>query len=222
MVSSDVIQSALAHLRADGFLAYPTETVWGLGACADRARAIARLIEWKGRREDAPMSVLVAGIGAAESLGCAFTPQARRLAEAFWPGPLTLVLPSTARFAPGVGRADGALGLRCSAHPLANALATASFEAGLGPLTSTSLNRSGEPPAPNFEAVRQLLAIDASRETDLAEPRLVGSAAEDAGGGSPSSVVDCTGPVPKILRPGALELGVLEAVWSSSGTPVPR
>lgn len=206
----------MAQLAAEGVIAYPTETVWGLGACADRARAIERLVAWKGRGQDSPLAVLVASIAAAESLGCEFDARARRLAEAFWPGPLMLVVPCRGRFAPGVARADGALGLRCSPHPIARALTLELERAGLGPMTSTSLNRTGHAPARRHdEAVRAVGPAAAGAGIDPSRPLLVAASGYDAGGGAPSSVVDCTKPVPEVLREGAIAGALLARVWST-------
>jgi L-threonylcarbamoyladenylate synthase len=212
MICASTFAPALAQLSADGFVAYPTETVWGLGACADRPRAIERLARWKGRATGAPMSLLVSSVAAAAGMGCIVEGPARRLIEAFWPGPLTVVVPCTGRFVAGVCRADGALGLRCSAHPLAHALAVAVAEAGLGPLTSTSMNRSGEPPARDLAAAHAL--VQTSETGDPAEPVLVSDSGHEAGGEAPSSVVDCTGEAPQVLRVGAIDCGRLEEVWS--------
>jgi L-threonylcarbamoyladenylate synthase len=209
----EAIAAAVQWLAADGFVAYPTETVWGLGACANRPRAIERLMAWKGRGGDAPMSVLVDSVEAAAQIGCRFGPPARRLAAAFWPGPLTLVVPCDRGLAQGVARADGALGLRCSPHPVANALAHAVRAAGLGPLTSTSFNRSGEDPAADRVAAAALV-----RGRGPAEPLLV-ETGTDAGGAAPSSVVDCTAAPPRILRVGAIEAGALERTWTQGASP---
>jgi L-threonylcarbamoyladenylate synthase len=210
--SRTTITNAVARLSADGFVAYPTETVWGLGACADRPRAIERLTTWKRRSNDAPLAVLVASIDAALELGCEVDEAARRLMETFWPGPLTLVVPCRKRFAMGVARADGALGLRCSSHPLASELVVAIGEAGLGPLTSTSLNRAGEPPARDLDAA--VAQIEENADDELGSPLLVSALGLDAGGSAPSSVVDCTGSVPKIVRAGAIERESLEDFWT--------
>jgi L-threonylcarbamoyladenylate synthase len=204
----ETIEQGVARLEADGFVAYPTETVWGLAAPANRSDAVARLIEWKGRDFDTPMSVLVASVDEASQIGCRLDGSARDLAAAFWPGPLTLVLPCDGRFAPGVARSDGALGLRCSPHPVARALAIAARDAGLAPLTSTSFNRTGESPAVDLDSARALAA--GGHALDLASPEIVFVAGEDAGSGGPSSVVDCTGPRPKILRVGAIDRASLE------------
>jgi L-threonylcarbamoyladenylate synthase len=215
MDSRTAIRDAVARLAADGFVAYPTETVWGLGACADRPKAIERLMTWKRRPSDAPLAVLVPSADAALELGCEVDERTRRLMEAFWPGPLMLVVPCRKRFATGVARGDGALGLRCSPHPLARALVAAVGEAGLGPLTSTSLNRAGEPPARDLEAAAARIGEAADDADDrLAFPLLVSAVGQDAGGSAPSSVVDCTGSVPKIIRVGAIERELLEEFWT--------
>ena len=206
------IADAVARLAADGFVAYPTETVWGLGACADRPGAIERLMVWKRRPTDAPLAVLVASVDAALELGCDVDDRTRRLMDTFWPGPLTIVVPCRKRFATGVARDDGALGLRCSSHSLASELVAAVGDAGLGPLTSTSLNRAGQPPARNLNAALALIEEDA--DPGLGSPWLVSVLGYDAGGAAPSSVVDCTGSVPKIVRAGAIERESLESFWT--------
>lgn len=214
------IGNAITRLAANGFIAYPTETVWGLGACADRPIAIERLTVWKRRLADAPLAVLVPSVDVALEIGCQLDSRVQRLMEAFWPGPLTIVVPCRRSFAPGVARGDGALGLRCSPHPLAHALALAVCEAGFGPLTSTSLNRTGESPATDRVEAAERIAegivddrIVDDREDGLECPLLVSKSGHDAGGSEPSSVVDCTGAVPRIVRVGAIEREALEEFW---------
>jgi L-threonylcarbamoyladenylate synthase len=218
LASPRSIDRAVKRLSGNGFIGYPTETVWGLGACADRPPAIDRLFEWKGRSTDQPISVLIPSISAATAFGCHFGEHAERLARRFWPGPLTLVVPCAHSFASGVARADGALGLRCSGHPIVGALVAAIAEAGLGPITSTSMNRSGHRPAGDLGSAEALVAGEAA--DTLASPLLVwagGSGMEcDAGAAPPSSVVDCTGAIPKILRAGGLDPALLERVWTES------
>ena len=120
-------------------------------------------------------------------------------------------MPCHGHFVSGIGRADGAVGLRCSSHPLAHALAVAVGDAGLGPLTSTSMNRSGELPAADLAAAMALL--QAAETGDLAEPLVLSEWGHDAGGEAPSSVVDCTGPVPEIVRVGMIDRESLEEFW---------
>ena len=95
--SADPIRDAAAWIRAGGLLAYPTETLWGLGADATSGEALERLRRWKGRSADAPVSILVDGADALAGLGVELGEAGRRLAERFWPGPLTLVLPGDGR-----------------------------------------------------------------------------------------------------------------------------
>jgi L-threonylcarbamoyladenylate synthase len=197
------LADAIAHLRAGALVAYPTETVWGLGADARSESALAGLCAFKGRDSAQPMALLVTGIEAARALGVRVGEPARRLARAFWPGPLTLVLSGQGGFARGVERSDGAIGLRCSPHPTPRALAEAVERAGFGPLTATSLNRSGEQPATCASAARKLCA-------GAVDPVLVLDAAETQGG-PPSTVVDLTGREPVLLRQGAIEESALRA-----------
>jgi tRNA threonylcarbamoyl adenosine modification protein (Sua5/YciO/YrdC/YwlC family) len=202
--SADAFAEAASRLRAAGLVAYPTETVWGLGADATSEPALEALRRWKGRADDAPISVLVEAPEALRALGCEPLPAALRLAAAFWPGPLTLVLRCARRFARGIARHDGAVGLRCSPHPVAAGLAARAAREGLGPVTATSLNRSGEPAARTREEARALCAGPGA-------PALL-DAGSDAGGAPASTVLDLTGPRPVLLREGALSRATL-APW---------
>lgn len=185
-------EAALDRVAAGGLIGFPTETSWGLGADARSDAALAALRRWKGRDADKPISVLVAGDADLARLGARLTPAARRLADAFWPGPLTLVVRCDARLAAGIASPAGAVGLRCSPHPVAAALAALALRRGVGPLTATSLNRSGE----------RACRTRAEAEALAGELALV--AGLDAGGAEASSVVDASGDAPIVLREGAL------------------
>jgi L-threonylcarbamoyladenylate synthase len=193
-------EAALAHVARGGLVAFPTETTWGIGADARSDAALARLRAWKGRDAAKPLSVLVAGPGDLARLGARLTPAAERLARAFWPGPLTLVVRCEAKLADGVAGPGGALGLRCSPHPVASALATLAAERGIGPLTATSLNRAGEPDCGT--------RAEAEACAGAGIPLLAGP---DAGGLPPSSVVDATGAEPVVLREGAVSKSAIAA-----------
>jgi tRNA threonylcarbamoyl adenosine modification protein (Sua5/YciO/YrdC/YwlC family) len=206
------IEAALAWLGADGLLAYPTETVWGVGAAAASAGAVERLRAWKGRGDEQPIAVLVADVSALEGLGAELPEAARALAAAFWPGPLTLVLRCRTRFAAGIAGRRGGVGFRCSPHPAARELAREAFQRGLGPLTATSLNRSGEPPARTRAEAASLCRGETA-------PRLLEGAWPDAGGGAPSSVVDCSGGTPELLREGAIPAALLLRCAQPGGAP---
>lgn len=202
-VSEAELRIAIERLEGGGCVALPTETVWGLAACARSESAVASLRAFKGRAEAQPISLLVPDPEGLESAGFDVSPGARKLMAAFWPGPLTLVLPCTASFAQGIAREDGAVGLRCSPHPVASAMARAAREAGLGPLTATSLNRTGEPPAKTEHEARALCGADDTR------PHVLSVRSDAPPDGVPSTVLDLTGSVPEILRVGALSAETL-------------
>ena len=190
---------AIAHLRAGRLLAYPTETVYGLGSRAreDDVRALAEL---KGRRADKPFLLLVSSREMAEGFGLAFNASAAALARAFWPGPLTLVLPGGSGRLPDTLRGpEGGIAVRWTSHPLVARLVAALGE----PLTSTSANRPGGPTAPGPDAIVRDFAAAVERGLLLV---LDGGV---LGNRPPSTVVDCTTATPRIVRDGALPVAEL-------------
>ncbi len=212
VAKSPALALAVDWLASGKIVAYPTETVWGLAVDSCSEAALQALRRWKGRREEQPISILVPDVASLEALGFELSLAASALAQKFWPGPLTLVLPCRAalarRFARGIARDDGAVGVRCSSHPEARALARAALNAGLGPITTTSLNRSGNPSLQTLAEVRELCA----REPDGAELFVLAPDAScDAEcsealrtGGAPSTVLDLAAPNLEILRSGAI------------------
>ena len=196
------IERAAGLLRAGALVAFPTETVYGLGANALDASAVARIFAAKDRPSDNPLIVHVAGpdeIGRWAAAGA----WAWRLAELFWPGPLTLVLPSRGTLG------DGTVALRMPAEPTALRLLAACRR----PVSAPSANRSGRPSPTSAEAV--LDELGGRIEAVLAGPR--------AKVGIESTVLDLTGPKPLILRPGGLDQITIEAalgveVDSASGS----
>jgi L-threonylcarbamoyladenylate synthase len=205
-VIPDPLGDAVRWLRSGGLLAYPTETVWGLAADASSEAALARLQRWKGRSEADPIALLVEAAGDLPGLGLEVGRAAKRLAALFWPGPLTLVLPCRGHFARGLARADGAVGVRCSSHPLAAALARRLRSERVGPVTATSLNRSGAPPA------RTRAEAEALCGGEPDQPRLLDVKGAESGGDAASTVVDLSGARPAVLRWGAVTADVLEPV----------
>ncbi len=195
---------AIDRLKAGGLVAFPTETVWGLAARAESASGVECLREWKGRRTDQPVALLVSGPEVLLELECQVSEAARALMTEFWPGALTLVLPCRRRFPAGVARDDGAVGVRCSSHAAAAALVGDAERAGTGPLTATSLNRSGDLPARTRDEAAKLCGVGA------AAPLLLETEIE-AGGEAPSTVVDLTGRRPSVLRKG--DLALEPAAW---------
>lgn len=199
----------LEHLESDGLVAFPTETVWGLAARAESRRAVARLQSFKGRTDDRPISVLIDEPATLDLLGVSPSPLQSALVEAFWPGPLTLVIAAVAncRFAPGIVGPTGTVGFRCSDHPLAALLIREALARGFGPLTATSFNRSGETPVQTYsQAV--LLAKSHRPQKVIA----LQSGAHDASAREPSTVLDLTGQQPRVLRWGAVGEEVLAPV----------
>lgn len=193
------LDGTIRHLRDGLVLAYPTETVYGFGTAIDHD-AVERLVEMKRRPPAKPFLLLIAGSWMLDRLALAFTPQAARLAARHWPGPLTLVLAGGDRRVPDRLRGpEGGVAVRWTSHPGLLRLISAYGDA----ITSTSANRPGVPPAPSAgEIIRQWYA-DAARGTlrVLDGGRLAPS--------DPSTVVDCTGRRPRVIRPGVIPAAVL-------------
>ncbi len=189
----------IAHLGAGRLLAYPTETVYGLGSRA-RAADVQALASLKGRRPDKPFLLLVADRAMAEAQGLAFNESASALARAFWPGPLSLVLPGGSGRLPDVLRGpEGGIAVRWTSHRGMARLVRALGE----PVTSTSANLPGGSPAPGAEAILRDFVAGVEAGTLLV---LDGGV---LGNSPPSTVVDCTQPAPRLIREGALTLGEL-------------
>ena len=188
------------HLRGGGLAAYPTEPVCGFG-CLVRPEPLARLGELKGRTKDQPLLLLVSGPQAVA--GLVWTEEARELARIFWPGAVTLVLPDPrALFPPGVRSPEGAVAVRRSSHPLAARLVELLDE----PLTSTSANQAGGAPASDGEcAWAAAEALGAGEEMWVLDAGALPASA-------PSTIVDCTGPVPRVRRAGATPVHRLRCV----------
>lgn len=202
----DPVGEAVDWVRDGGLLGYPTETVWGLGADASSESALEALRVWKGRDASSPIAILVPDVEALDALQFEPNEAARRLTAALWPGPLTLVMPCRARFAPGIAREDGAVGVRCSSHPLCASIARRLADAGAGPMTATSLNAAGETAARTVDEARAVC------ERGDPRPRLVDVDGAEAGGDLESTVIDLTGAEPRILRWGTLSRFDLEPV----------
>jgi L-threonylcarbamoyladenylate synthase len=196
--NADVIAEAARILRAGGLVSFPTETVYGLGANALDAAAVARIFVAKGRPANNPLIVHVANAGEARGIVTDWPPSAERLAERFWPGPLTLVLPRRDTVPDAVTAKGPTVAVRVPAHPLAQALVRV---AGV-PIAAPSANRSMELSPTRAEHV--LRGLDGRIDMLL-----------DGGptaGGIESTVLDLTTMPPRLLRPGLLSLVELEAV----------
>jgi L-threonylcarbamoyladenylate synthase len=193
------IPTVAAHLAADRLLAYPTETVYGLGS-APTVPALEALSRLKGRAPGKPFLLLVSGRTMAERWGLIFTPSARALSDAFWPGPLTLVLRGGEGRLPDELRGrEGGIAVRHTSHKGIERLVATSDR----PLTSTSANRPGSPPAPGADKLLELFPRVVSEGLLLV---LDGGV---LGNVPPSTLVDCTTAVPRMVREGAIPRGEL-------------
>jgi len=193
------IPRVVAHLTAGGLLAYPTETIYGFGSRVLQAD-VAALAAFKGRSAGKPFLLLISDRGMAEAHGLAFNASADALARAFWPGPLTLVLPGGSGQLPDLLRGpDGGIAVRWTSHQ-----AIASLVGALGaPLTSTSANLPGQPPGPGADAIARDFAPAVESGVLLV---LDGGV---LGNRPPSTVVDCTRPRAQIVREGTLSVSEL-------------
>lgn len=192
------VERAVQILRAGGVVAFPTETVYGLGGDATNPAAIARIFAAKGRPATNPLIVHVADIYAARRYATEWPETAQKLAEKFWPGPLTLVLPKSPAIVSGVTAGLHAVGLRVPQHPMALAL-LAAFD---GPVAAPSANRSNRISPTTAQHVKDELgnAIDGVLDGG------------PCGVGIESTVLDLSTGTPALLRPGGVSREDIEAV----------
>jgi L-threonylcarbamoyladenylate synthase len=201
-----VIAEAARLLRAGELVAFPTETVYGLGAHALDERAVRGIFEAKGRPSYNPLIVHVHGADEARQVAAAWPPAAQRLAERFWPGPLTLVLPKRAIVPAIVTAGLKSVALRVPAHPVALDLLR---EAGI-PVAAPSANRSTELSPTTARHVEKSLGDRVAMIVD-GGPTAVGIE---------STVIDLTGETPVLLRPGAISTDDLASVLGAVARPV--
>ncbi len=192
------IAEAARLLSAQQVIAFPTETVYGLGADATNEAAVQRIFQAKGRPADNPLIVHVANRKQVADLVTAIPDIAEKLMEAFWPGPLTLVLESNGQAAENVTAGLSTVGIRMPDHPLALALLSAADK----PLAAPSANRSGRPSPTSAAHVEQDLS---GRIAGILDGGSTGVGVE-------STVLDCTAEIPVILRPGGITKEDLEGV----------
>ena len=194
------IAIALAALRAGEVVVYPTETFYGIATDAFAPTALERIFEIKGRDAAKAIALIAHDTAAAFAIAREVPELARRLADAFWPGPLTLVLPARRGIPDALIGPDGGVGVRVSSHSIARALAQ-----GLGrPITATSANRSGEAPARTIEQARSALG-------DKVKVFVEGGTLT---GGAPSTIVQCDRDGWRLLRAGAVGVAEIEAALS--------
>ena len=192
------IDRAVSILKAGGLVAFPTETVYGLGADARSSEAVLKIFAAKGRPPTNPLIVHVSGVAMAKLYAMEWPDTARRLAQKYWPGPLTLVLPRYRTIAPEVSAGLDTVGLRMPNHPLALELIQR-FD---GPIAAPSANRSNHLSPTTAQHVREELGDAVDLILDGGPCRV----------GIESTVLDLTGSQPMILRPGGITRAQIEKV----------
>ena len=201
--STDTVQSAAAALKAGALVAFPTETVYGLGADAENPEAVARIYSVKGRPQDHPLIVHIGSIDGINDWAGDIPDYAITLARDYWPGPLTLVVNRGERAKDFVTGGQKTVGLRVPAHNVALGLIQEFIKLGGKGIAAPSANRFGAVSPTNAPAVEEELAQYLNVEDIILDggPSLVGVE---------STIVDCTNETPFILRPGAVTAEMIE------------
>lgn len=197
------IAEAAALIRAGELVAFPTETVYGLGADGLNREAVAKIFQAKGRPGDNPLILHISALDQITPLiACELSPVAKKMADAFWPGPLTMIFPKSARVPENVSAGLSTVAIRFPAHPDAQRLIAAAET----PIAAPSANRSGKPSPTTANHVFE--------DMDGRIPLIL-----DGGEclvGVESTVVDMTGSVPHILRPGGITAEQITQVAGAS------
>ena len=209
------LQRAAAELAAGELVAFPSETVYGLGARADDDAAVAKIFAAEGRPADPPLIVHVRDVDGARAFAREWPASAQKLADAFWPGPLTVIVPRREGLATASAAGQESIGLRCPAHPVARALLDAAAALGVAGVSGPSANRFGRisptTAAHVFEEFGDAMTIVDGGECDA---------------GIESAIVDCSRGAPALLRPGVLTRAQIEAVLGqplrAAGSDAPR
>ena len=199
------MRDAAVKLSRGALVAFPTETVYGLGADATNAQAVARIYEVKGRPTDHPLIVHIAGLKYLEQWISNIPEYAIELAREFWPGPMTLILERSELAKDFVTGGQNTVGIRIPDNSLALGLLEAFHVLGGAGIAAPSANRFGQVSPTTAEAVNEELG-DYLLDTDLV---LDGGPSEV---GLESTIIDCTGELPRILRPGAITIAMIEDV----------
>jgi L-threonylcarbamoyladenylate synthase len=214
MVPKKHIVIAASHLERGGLVAMPTETVYGLAADATNEAAVQRIFSAKGRPADHPLIVHVSADDDLKRWAKRLPHSVARIAAAFWPGPLTLILKKTDAIPDAVTGGQNTVGLRCPAHPVAQALLKEFAKVGSGVVAAPSANRYGHvSPTTAAHVCGEFGARVVSPGEDAAERQSI--LILDGGAcavGIESTILDLSGAIPKLLRPGAVSLAQLAEV----------
>jgi L-threonylcarbamoyladenylate synthase len=205
--SANAVSKSAANLLAGNLVAFPTETVYGLGADACNADAVSRIYSVKGRPADHPLIVHVASMEGLEDWAADVPGYAISLARDFWPGPMTLIMKRSALAGDFVTGGQDTVGVRVPDHAVALGLLLAFAQIGGKGIAAPSANRFGNVSPTNAQAV----ADELSEYLGEADQILDGGPCQV---GVESTIIDCTGDVPRILRPGAV---TAEMITESTG-----
>ena len=201
--TADAMLDAAAHLKAGDLVAFPTETVYGLGADASNSEAVARIYSVKGRPNDHPLIVHIASMERMGDWASDVPEYAIALARSFWPGPMTLILERSELAGDFITGGQDSVGVRVPDHVVALALLEAFEKAGGKGVAAPSANRFGHVSPTTAAAVIEELGDYLSKD-DLV---LDGGACAV---GVESTIIDCTGAAPSVLRPGAISMAMIE------------
>ena len=201
--TADAILDAAAHLKAGDLVAFPTETVYGLGADASNSQAVGRIYSVKGRPSDHPLIVHIASMDRMGDWASDVPEYAIALARSFWPGPMTLILERSELAGDFITGGQDSVGVRVPNHVVALALLVAFERAGGMGVAAPSANRFGHVSPTTAGAVIEELGDYLSKD-DLV---LDGGACDV---GVESTIIDCTGAAPSVLRPGAITVAMIE------------
>jgi L-threonylcarbamoyladenylate synthase len=193
----DAIEEAGKWIRNGGLVALPTDTLYGLAADPFSVAAIARVFAVKGRAAERALPLIAADAAQVTAHLGRLPAAGQRLAERFWPGPLTILMPATRLLAREVSADTGTVGVRVPANPVARAICAACGH----PVTATSANVSGEPAPATADAVERALGERIELLIDTGP----------APGGAPSTIVDVTGGEPRLVRAGAVSWDEIHA-----------
>ncbi len=203
--TADAMSSAATSIKDGNLVAFPTETVYGLGADASQEKAVAKIYATKGRPADHPLIVHISSMGGIGYWADEVSDYAIALARAFWPGPMTLICKRSTAAKDFVTGGQETVGLRVPDHVVALALLDAAKEIGVHGIAAPSANRFGHVSPTTAEAVREELDQYFSPQDIILDggPSRVGVE---------STIIDCTGNNPHILRPGAITQAMIEEV----------
>ena len=191
------LAEATAAVRRGELVVLPTDTVYGIGADAFTPSGVTALLEAKGRGRDMPPPVLVGTVRAANALVESLGTYGQDLVDAFWPGPLTLILRANRSLSWDLGDTKGTVAVRMPLHQVALDLLKET-----GPMAVSSANRSGNPPATTADEAQEQLG-------DSVEVYLDGGRCDD---NVPSTIIDLTTAVPRVLRKGAIPIDKIRNV----------